>query len=286
MTGGCSQSGTHRFFIISELDTLDKNIVATVFLYRGDQKEIDIEFSKWTEENPEENAQYVNQPWDVPGNLHRFAISPDITESTHSIDWNSSSIQFQSIRGHSNEPPSVENPLNEWIYSEDNIPDEDDCLRVHIHLWQVAGMPPSDDREVELVVADVQLPAPYQPPPTTIPPPSLPTTESSETPSIAVTKAASNSVSGLFKPVTYRNGNFRVVIYAKTNIWYIQPFTAGSLTVINPESCEWESFTRPWDELAVFLVPANYNPPATLSSQSCPPDLPGVAALATGCFSP
>jgi len=282
----CTQYGTHRFFVSSDLNSLDKNVVAAVFLYKDDQNEIDMEFSRWTDENAGENAQFVVQPWDIPGNIHRFAIPQDITESTHVINWNSSSVQFQSIRGHYQEPPPSENLLDKWEYMGNSIPKENDCLRVHINLWQIGGNPPSNNQEAVFIVSNAQLPDPYQPPPTPIPPTPLPTTGSEGAPSIKVTEANIDLVSGLVMPGAYCNDNYRVVIYAKTDIWYVQPYIDDPLTIIDPISCNWESSTHPWNKLAVFLVPKNYDLPAILSSQSCPPDLPSSEVVASFCYSP
>jgi len=282
----CTQYGMHRFFVSGDLSSLDKNVVAAPFLYKDDQNEIDMEFSKWAEENPVENVQYVIQPWDVSGNIYRFPIPQDVTESTHSIDWEPSSIHFISIRGYSQELLTSDNLLDEWEYKGNNIPTEEGCLRVHINLWQVKGNPPSDGREVELVISDAQFPAPYQPPPTPIPPTPIPTTEFDDAPWIKVTDAESNYVSGIIGPGSYCNDNYRVVFYAKTDTWYVQPYTDNPITQIDPASCHWESLTHPWDNLAAFLVPRNYDPPDILSSQSCPPELSDSEILASTCFNP
>jgi hypothetical protein len=191
-----------------------------------------------------------------------------------------------SIRGYSQEPPTPDNLLGEWEYTGNNIPVENDCLRVHINFWLVRGNPPSDGRDAELVITDAQLPAPYQPPPTSIPPTPIPTNELDDAPWIKVTGADSNYVSGLAGPNSYCNDNYRVVFYAKTDVWYVQPYTYNPLTPIDPISCSWESLTHPWDKLAAFLVPRNYDPPDSLSSQSCPPELSGSEILASICFTP
>lgn len=285
-TVDCTQYGIHRFFVSGDLSSLDKNVVAAMFLYKDDLKEIDIEFSKWSEERPGENAQYVVQPWDIPGNIFRFAISQEFTNTAHTIDWTSSSIQFTSLQGHSKEPASPTTMLDEWEYRGNNIPMEEDCLRVHINLWQIAGNSPSDDQEVIFVVADAQLPDPYQPPPTSVPPTPISNTGSDNSPQVEVTGADSNYVSGLVSPAAYCNDNYSVVIYAKTDVWYVQPYTDNSLTPIDPVSCTWESLTHPWDKLAAFLVPRDYGPPATLSSQSCPPEFSDSEILASICFNP
>jgi hypothetical protein len=270
----------------TELDPLDKNLVAALFLYKDDQHEIDMEFSRWGEETSAENAQYVVQPWDIPGNIYRFAIPHDRAESTHSIDWSPSSIRFQSIQGHSEEPQLPEDLLAEWEYTGTHIPSAEDCLRVHINLWQIGGSPPSNDQEAVFIVSELQLPDPYRPEPASTPSTQIATPGSGEAPWVEITEADSDHVGGLVGPDSYCNENYRVVIFAKTDMWYVQPFSDTPLTMIAPETCSWESLTHSWDQLSVFLVTRNYDPPETLSSPTCPPDLSDAGILASDCHSP
>ena len=66
--------GTYTFYLSSYVDLLDKNVVGSPFLYQDDEHELDIEFSRWgVEEGP--NAQFVVQPWDVPGHREQFDLS-------------------------------------------------------------------------------------------------------------------------------------------------------------------------------------------------------------------
>ncbi|ODS36940.1 MAG: hypothetical protein A7315_04445 [Candidatus Altiarchaeales archaeon WOR_SM1_79] len=144
--------GMHRFYFIGQLDSLDKNVVAAPFLYKDDSHEIDIEFSKWGWEGNPYNAQYVVQPWYNPGNTERFSMELSGTHTTHYIDWHSSRIQFKSIHGHHEEPPNDGYLIHNWTYTGNDIPLEEDDLRVHINLWLVNGSPPSDGNEVEIIV--------------------------------------------------------------------------------------------------------------------------------------
>ena len=55
----------------------------------------------------------------------------------------------------------------------------------------------------------------------------------------------------------------KVVIYALTNEWYVQPFAAAPFTGIASNG-SWTSFTNSWSSLVVLLVdPADYTPAAT-----------------------
>ena len=156
-TKSCTRYGTHRFYTIGRLDTLDENAVAALFLYKDDQSEIDIEFAKWGVQNPESNAQYVVQPWDQPGNREPFSMTLSDDHTTHYIDWNASAIQFKSIHGHYPEPPDLAHLIHEWLYVGDDIPVEQECLRIHINLWLYQGNPPAGGQP-EIVVKSAELP--------------------------------------------------------------------------------------------------------------------------------
>ena len=55
----------------------------------------------------------------------------------------------------------------------------------------------------------------------------------------------------------------KVVVYALTNQWYVQPYAAWPFTNIASDG-SWTTGTHPWEALVVLLVdPANYAPPAT-----------------------
>lgn len=55
----------------------------------------------------------------------------------------------------------------------------------------------------------------------------------------------------------------KVVIYALTNEWYVQPLANAPFTNINPDG-SWSNSTHGWSSLVILLVnPANYTPMAT-----------------------
>jgi len=52
----------------------------------------------------------------------------------------------------------------------------------------------------------------------------------------------------------------RVVVYALTNHWYVQPYTDSARTGINPNG-SWCTESRPGSAYAALLVKAEYSPP-------------------------
>jgi len=153
--------GMHRFYIIGRIDLLDRNVVFAPFLYANDTTEIDIEFSRWSNEWSWFNSQYVVQPWYHSGNVERFWMSLNGTYTTHYINWQPDSIRFKSIHGHYEEPPNWWYLIHSWLYTGDDIPYESESLYVCINLWLCGGNPPSDGQEVEVIVKDVELPPPF-----------------------------------------------------------------------------------------------------------------------------
>lgn len=70
--------------------------------------------------------------------------------------------------------------------------------------------------------------------------------------------------------------NAKVVIYALTNQWYVQPTVAAPFTDISAGG-SWASSTNPWNSVVVLLVnPATYAPAATQTAN--PASAPGVLA--------
>ena len=71
----------------------------------------------------------------------------------------------------------------------------------------------------------------------------------------------------------------KIVVYALTNQWYVQPLADAPFTSIAADGT-WTSFTFPWSSITVLLVdPSNYSPAATKITN--PALDPGVLAWAT-----
>lgn len=142
--------GDYLFQLASRVDLLDKNIVASPFLYRDTSHELDIEFSRWGVKN-DQNAQFVVQPWDTPGNRDRFDLTLTDPLSTHRIDWWPPRVLYQSARGHHTSIPP-EDKIHEWVYEGADIPSDDQDLLVHINLWLFNGTAPPDGLEPVIVI--------------------------------------------------------------------------------------------------------------------------------------
>jgi hypothetical protein len=139
------------FTVASRVDRLDRNVVGGLFTYLDDTNEIDIEFAKWGVKN-NHDGQFIIQPAHNEGNSHHFKLKLRRTYSTHVIDWKQDKIVFLSYRGPYQENPPKRKIISEWSYTGQDIPIDDE-EKVMINLWLYNGVPPSDNKEAEMIIS-------------------------------------------------------------------------------------------------------------------------------------
>jgi hypothetical protein len=146
--------GTYRFYLGSPVDGLDPSIVLGLFTWSDDpaenHREIDAEFTRGPQPDGRD-AQYVIQPYDVPGNLFRFSIPPGVPQSVHSFDWQPGQVSFRSVAG---TDPNTTNPAD-LLQTHDftaGIP-EPGGETVHLNLWLWNGQRPTNRMPAEVVVS-------------------------------------------------------------------------------------------------------------------------------------
>ena len=151
--------GTYVFTVETRVDQLDPNIVLGAFLWDANApehhyREIDFEFGRW-KDSENQNAQYVIQPWDAPGNRYRFDIeySEPTEPTTHVMTWASDRIDFQSYFGPFRTHPPAGKMIASWSYTGNDIPPAGG-ESPRINFWLVDGLPPTDGEEAEIVVSD------------------------------------------------------------------------------------------------------------------------------------
>lgn len=150
--------GTYQFQVTGRIDRLDRNVVLGLFNYptadvgEDGTNEIDIEIARWgTAGNP--NGNYTVWPTDVSLSRESFNFPFTLTgvNSTHRFTWSGSQIYFQSLYGLRDDNT---NQFAEWLYAPADaasyIPQQ--AMPVHINLWLVRGLKPSNLREVEIVI--------------------------------------------------------------------------------------------------------------------------------------
>ena len=150
--------GTYTFDVVGRADLFDPNIVGGIFLWdecagldpiqpNDYFREIDFEFSRWGDPLGL-NSQFVVQPWDTPGNLHRYDMDlTGIAVSTHFFTWTESSVTFQSTWGSSTES---------WTYAGIDVP-KSGLEKIDINLWLRGGSAPTDGMEAEFIIGDFRF---------------------------------------------------------------------------------------------------------------------------------
>ena len=147
--------GRYVFHLASRIDQLDKNVVVGLFTWDDEpeyfHREIDIEFAKWGEW-AENNAQYTTWPATKPGKYHPFKVQLKDRYSTHLFNWRPEKISFRSLQGHSVTPPDDSYIVGSWVYAGEDIPPPGN-ENARINLWLFKGAPPSDGKEVEIIIS-------------------------------------------------------------------------------------------------------------------------------------
>jgi hypothetical protein len=164
--------GRYIYTIKASEKMLDPNIVLGLFIYdvpdaNGRPREIDFELSRWWDPNEPNNAQYVVQPWDTPGNRYRFPLDEHRT-TTHEIIWTPDVITFKSYYG--DYPLTDDNDLiTSWRYTGGDIPYPGTENPI-MNLWLLPpqgsppgtpGAPPSDEEDARVIIKKfLYLPVP------------------------------------------------------------------------------------------------------------------------------
>jgi hypothetical protein len=169
--------GKYQFHVIGRIDRFDPNIVLGLFNFeegapKNGKNEIDIEIARWGNSG-DTNGQFKVWPSDpsVPQlpdckelpdclpdceDTYKFSFSLNGTYTTHRFVWTSEKVDFQSLHDHTN---NNEFQIEAWSYQRDvsskRIPQQP--LRVHINLWLYDGKPPTDEKEVEVIIKNFQF---------------------------------------------------------------------------------------------------------------------------------
>ena len=162
--------GSYVFKTASRTDILDLNAVLGMFTwdsYGDDEtsggshnREIDFEDSRWNAQF-DPNTQAVVQPFNVPGNRHRYNL-PNLEADqrlTRIFNWKPSSISFVALTGH--QPPENHPPasvFDNFTYNHDPVSGHyvppRGRERVRLNLWLNVAAPPSNGQPIEVVITD------------------------------------------------------------------------------------------------------------------------------------
>ncbi len=144
--------GLYTFKLDSPVDNLDYNTIFAGFIYETIDQEFDIEFSQRLADPF--NAQYVAQPWYIPGNIEFFNMSSS-SQTSHSFEWRSDRIVFNSWNGH-DDTPTPTTLLHTWTYTGENIPTPGG-ERMIFNLYLYGGEPPVQGTGDEVIVTSFEF---------------------------------------------------------------------------------------------------------------------------------
>ena len=133
--------GEYTFFISTNVEKLDKNIVAGLFIYQDDQHELDVEFHNGI-------ASYTIQPNDTK----KFKLNLQGDYSTHKIYFDKNISDFKSIHGHHEN--HIQNQINKWQTLKGNRL-EPRKSHLHINFWLKNGQPPVNNKNAELIIKNI-----------------------------------------------------------------------------------------------------------------------------------
>lgn len=144
--------GTYTFYIDADPANYDPHVVAGIFLYRDEVNEIDIEFSRWGDQNNYQFGNFVIQPADYPGNQFQFPILASGTYTTHRLVWKPDEVLFSSWHGHYPEPPDGR-MIAQWQYAGKHVP-KPNGLRLFFNIWLFRGIAPKTEKSEKLIIKD------------------------------------------------------------------------------------------------------------------------------------
>jgi hypothetical protein len=257
--------GDYEFTVSSPVNALDVNAVFAGFIYKSDVEELDIEFSRGLA-SPF-SAQFAVQPWYLADHLHRFDI-PASTPTHHRISWLPGRVQFVSWAGESTTPDAT-TTIEAWCYDGPDVPIPGG-EHMRFNLWLIGGQAPISGTEDEVVVRSFEYRTPGVPdcPGGIVGNQNLPPVVS-----IAGLNATSTEVHGTANNIDATST--RVVVYAKTTHWFVQPFATSPYTEICSDG-SWSTATNQGERFVALLVKSDYIANPILISH--PSSTPGVLA--------
>lgn len=127
------------------LGALDKNVIASLFIYENDYSEMDFEFGRFGEEvGP--NAQFVVAPATSNNRVHRFALDEGTREAQLSLLWKESLVEF-----------CLAAPATRcWSFTGRPRP-VPGRHRLHFNLWFHSGQAPTTGQPTEISLRDLQI---------------------------------------------------------------------------------------------------------------------------------
>jgi hypothetical protein len=140
--------GLYRF-VVQDVSHLEPAAVLGMFTWDETtkvedlRKELDIEISRWGKPD-NKNAQYVVQPFYVPGNLVRFDVPPG--ELTHMLRWQPGSAAFRTVRGNGKDAGSK--TISEHLFTSGVPVAAGENVHIDLYAYHHTNFPLQHEAEV------------------------------------------------------------------------------------------------------------------------------------------
>jgi hypothetical protein len=156
--------GTYRFYLDTEPEKVGRTVYGVLGMFTWSEasdefhhREIDCEVSAWgtrpeAAEGRNQLGQFVIQPSTVPHNIARYSMPPQMAASTHAFTWRPESVFCHSLQGHAARPASKQQLIYEHTFTR-NVPPAAEGTHARINLWLLAGRPPADGKEFEVIIS-------------------------------------------------------------------------------------------------------------------------------------
>lgn len=147
--------GKYTFVVENDPADLDRNVVLGLFTWSDDpaynHREIDIEISRWGDA-ANDNAQCVVQPYDLPGDLVRFALPGGLKQATYTFTWQPEAVSCAVAGNATTEEGGKPANFRFAHRFTERIP-VPDGQHARINLWLFGARPPASNTPPEVVVA-------------------------------------------------------------------------------------------------------------------------------------
>jgi hypothetical protein len=153
--------GQYSCTLDANISNLDANVVFSMFTWSDDtnysDREIDMEVSRWDYAFGSNNLEdYAVSPYNT-GQVLRFGLPPPVTNSTHSLTWDSTNqVQFETYNGSYSPSVAPANLLESWTTSAQPIPPEGG-ENVTLILWLYHGNTPLSGQPVQVKLSGFEF---------------------------------------------------------------------------------------------------------------------------------
>lgn len=150
--------GRYQFQVVGRIDQLDPNVVLGLFDYptpdvgKDGSNEIDIEFARWGRATSPIGNFTVFPASGKKQTTHPFEVALNGDYTTHRFTRSAEQVTFQSLNGHQD---GDVNEFASWAFRPEHpkleVPQHPEP--VNLNLWLFRGKPPTDGKEVEIILS-------------------------------------------------------------------------------------------------------------------------------------